>query len=61
MTGSEVRAMILDSGVRLWQVADGLGVTDNSFSRRLRKDFTEAEVDRIKSIIADLQAKQKTA
>lgn len=56
MTGAEVREMILAAGLRLWQVADKLGMTDNSFSRRLRHDFNAAEVDRIRSIIKDLQA-----
>jgi len=57
MTGAEVREMILAAGLRLWQVADKLGMTDNNFSRRLRHDFNAAEVDTIRSIIKELQAK----
>ena len=56
MTGAEVRQMIVDSGVRLWKVADRLGITDNSFSRRLRHDFTNAEVEKVRQIIKELQA-----
>lgn len=57
MTGAEVREMILAAGLRLWQVADRLGMTDNSFSRRLRHDFTQSEVDRVREIIDELQTK----
>lgn len=56
MTGAEVREMILSAGLRLWQVADRLGMTDNSFSRRLRHDFNQTEVDRVRQIIKELQA-----
>ena len=55
MTGAEVREMILAAGVRLWQVAERLEMTDNSFSRRLRHDFTKEEVDRVQQIIKDLR------
>lgn len=46
--------MILDSGLRVWQVAEGFGVTDTTFSKKLRHDFTAEEVDRVKAIIKDL-------
>lgn len=57
MTGAEVREMILAAGLRLWQVADRLGMSDNSFSRRLRFDFKESEVEQVKQIIDELKAK----
>lgn len=59
MKGKEVRAMILDNNVYLWQVAEALGIADTTFTKHLRKDFTDVEVDRIKTIIADLQAEKK--
>jgi len=37
MTGAEVKKMIMDNGIRLWAVAEQLGVSDNYFSRRMRK------------------------
>lgn len=61
MTGSEIKAMIIESGVRCWQVAELWGLSDGNFSRRLRKPFNEEEISRIKSIIAELQAKKETA
>lgn len=56
MTGSEIKSMILSSGLKLWQVAQALGLNDGNFSRRLRKPFNDSEVARIKDIIAELSA-----
>lgn len=56
MTGPEVRQMILDSGLYIWQVAAALGITDSYFSRKLRYNFSDDEADRIKSIIKELSA-----
>ena len=55
MNGNEVRKLIVENRVKLWEVADRLGVTDSSFSRRLRKSFSDDEVERIKGIIAELK------
>ena len=55
MTGSEVRELILSNGIRLWKVADVLGVTDNYFSRRLRKPFSESEVAKVKAAIEQVK------
>lgn len=55
MNGSEIKQLILDSGLKLWQVAEHLGLNDGNFSRRLRKPFDENEVDRITAIIADIK------
>lgn len=57
MKGYEIKAKIMESGLKLWQVAAAYGVTDSTFSRKLRFDFSEAETKKLLSIIADLQAK----
>ena len=59
MTGAEVKQLIIDSGLKCWQVAELWGLNDGNFSRRLRKPFNEQECAKIKSIISDL--KEKTA
>lgn len=58
MSGQEIKAIILKSGVKCWQVAAELGMTDGNFSRRLRKPFSEAEVAEIKAIIERLGAEK---
>ncbi len=60
MNGVDVKKLILDSGVKLWQVATRWGVTDSNFSRRLRKPFNEEDVKRVKGIVAELITEQQT-
>lgn len=60
MSGAEVKNFILSEGVRLWQVADKIGITDGNFSRRLRKAFDANEVEQIKAIVSELK-NEKTA
>ena len=62
MQGAEIKKMIHEAGLKLWEVAELWGCTDGNFSRRLRKPFNSDEVERIKAIIAELTAdKTKTA
>lgn len=56
MEGSKVRALIIDSGLPLWKVAERFGVTPQWFSVRLRHDFSKEEVDHVQQIIKELQA-----
>lgn len=58
LSGSEVKRLVLDNGLKLWQVAERWGLTDGNFSRRLRKPFNASEVERIKEIITDIKAKR---
>lgn len=55
MSGAEVRQLILDSNVHIWKVAMAWGITDSNFSKRLRKDFSDDDVCRIKEIIANIK------
>lgn len=56
MSGQEIKAMILASGLRCWQIAAELGINDGNFSRRLRKPFDEKAVAAVKAAIAKLKA-----
>lgn len=56
MTGAEIKKRILDAGLMLWQVADKFGCSDGNFSRKLRKDFSEADTEKVLSIIEELKA-----
>ncbi len=55
MTGSEIKARIRDANIKLWQVAHAFGVTDATFSRKLRFDFNENDTKKILAIIKDLR------
>lgn len=50
----DIRAAAKESGVRLWEIADELGILDVSFSRKLRKELPAEEKSRIYAIIAQL-------
>ena len=50
----EIREKARVSGVRLWQIADALGMQESQFSKKLRKELTEEEQSRILGIIDDL-------
>lgn len=47
----ELRNTAEHAGVCLWQIAAELGITDSSFSRKLRKELTESEKKRCLDII----------
>lgn len=51
MHNQDIRYEILASGLKLWQIAEALGITDSTFSRKLRKELPEAEKERIRTII----------
>lgn len=49
-----IREEAKSKGVLLWQIADKLGISDNSFSRRLRHELTQEEQQRIMRLIDEL-------
>lgn len=50
----KIREKARSSGVRLWQIADTLGMQESFFSKKLRKELPEDEQKRILNIIDDL-------
>lgn len=54
MCNVDVRRAAAESGVRLWQVADALGIADSSFSRKLRKELPPEAKRRVFDIINKL-------
>ena len=52
----DVRLAAAGAGVRLWQIADALGLNDGNFSRKLRHELSAEEKSRIIAIIKDLSA-----
>lgn len=59
MKGYEVKEMILAEGLRLWQVADKLGVSPQTLSVRLRHDWTTEQVEEIRQAVAQVKAESK--
>lgn len=56
MENMAIREAARKAGVFLWQVAAACGMNDGNFSRKLRKELSPQERDRILGIISDLSA-----
>lgn len=56
MCNIDVRRAAAGSGVRLWQVADALGIADAQLSRKLRKELPDEEKQKIFEIIRNISA-----
>lgn len=54
MKNQEIRTLAKSTGVKLWEVADALGIADTTFCRKLRKEFPADEKEKILSIITEL-------
>lgn len=54
MKNDDIKNEVKSAGLRLWQIAEALGMQDSNFSRRLRHELSEAEKAKIREIIADL-------
>lgn len=54
MSNQDIRRAAAGAGVKLWQIAEALGIADCSFSRKLRRELPAEEKDRIFSIIREL-------
>lgn len=54
MQNLEIREAVKNGGVYLWQLADRLGVSDATLSRKLRKELSEKEKMRCLQIVEQL-------
>lgn len=54
----ELRTAAKTAGVKLWEVAEAIGISDGMFSRKLRRELPEAERKKLLNVIQHI-AKQK--
>lgn len=59
MYNVDVRRTAAGNGVRLWQIADALGISDCSLSRKLRKELSAEEKAAVFAIIQNLSQEVK--
>lgn len=45
-------------GIKLWQIADRMGMADSNFCRKLRKELSDAEREQVLTIIDELAAEE---
>lgn len=58
VANADIRAEIKKAGVCFWQVADGMGVNDSTFSRWLRKEMSIDKKEQILRVIKGLVAQR---
>ena len=54
LANRDVKLAAAGAGVRMWQIADELGMLDSNFSRKLRHELAQGEKERIFKIIEKL-------
>ncbi len=54
MSNLKLRRAAAGAGVKLWQVAEALGVADATLSRWLRRELPEEKAERIMAAIREL-------
>lgn len=55
MKNIDIRTEAANAGVKLWQIAERLGINDGNFSRKLRKELSSEEKTKIRAIITELK------
>ena len=53
-TNEAIRTAAEKHGVKLWQIADALGMNDGNFSRKLRHELPPEETERIIALIDEI-------
>ncbi len=61
MRNQETRIEIKESGIRYWMIAEKLGISDVTFSRRLRKELPTVEKLKIRQVISEIKEASKHA
>lgn len=54
MKNIEIRNEAAKNGLRLWEVAEALGITDSTFSRKLRRELPSEQRDHILRMIGKI-------
>ena len=52
----EIRECAKKNGVKLWMVAEAMGIADSGLSKKLRRELPKDERERILSVINQLAA-----
>lgn len=61
MNNLDIRQKAKCSGVKLWEIAEGIGITDSNFSRKLRRELPKEERERILRLIDEIAAEREEA
>lgn len=59
MSNLRIREAAMRKGVKMWEIADAIGITDFHFSRKLRKELPLQEQERLLNVINSIAANRK--
>ena len=59
MKNVEIRSAYMQAGIKQWQLAEALGISETHFSRKLRKELPQEEKEKVLAVIEKL-AKEGT-
>ena len=59
MTNEAIRRRARERGVFLWELAARVGVTDSTFSRKLRSEFSPEERERVLRVIGEIASEKE--
>lgn len=55
MSNQDIKNEIYGAGLKLWIIAEKMGIRDDTFSRKLRKELSTEEKEKIRSIIKEIK------
>lgn len=55
LSNADIRIKMVESGIRQWMIAEKLGITEATLSRKMRRELPEAEKNRIFEIMQELE------
>lgn len=58
MNNQKIRKVAKEKRVKLWRIAEKLGINDSSLSRKLRRELSAEETEKILGIIEQLAAEK---
>lgn len=59
MSNNGIRKSAKENGVKLWELADALGVSEATVTRKLRRELPDVEQEKVLTIIAEIAQKKK--
>lgn len=59
MRNMEIRKTAEEKGVKLWEIAYAIGITDGNFSRKLRRELPEDEQKKMLAIIDQIASEHE--
>lgn len=61
MKNVEIRSAYMLAGIKQWQLAEALGISETHFSRKLRQELPQEEKEKILAIIDRLAQEKQEA